>query len=386
MVSRFLYLRFSLRGLQTEKLLNAAKRENIRLRGIRRNDDRTLICQCEKDRFDAFSALCERHACTLTPLPPQAFSRMLFALCRNRWFLAGCLLFGFLIAYSLRLIWTVDIVGAGPYEGDIRTFLAEENVTPGIEKADLHLSEIQSRLEWRYPECAWIKVSVRGTALRIEISQGVPVPNIPNALQCGDVIASQDGIIHSIVTLSGTPAVKPGDFVQKGQILIRGEEKGNNETFLPVRAQGQINARIWITQKTSISALETLTFPTGKHTYRSILHTPFGSFTHASAPEYDAYDLSVRHDVIGGTWLPVYISREMYEEIRVEKAPRSGEEVQREAADSALILLERKLERGDVVVDKWVDYSMIDVESYAAVAVAEVLRDIGRFSAYGAKP
>ncbi|MBR6524833.1 MAG: sporulation protein YqfD [Clostridia bacterium] len=384
MDNRFLYLRFSLHGLQTEKLLNAAKRENIRLRCISRKQDRTLICQCPKDQYPAFCDLCRCCGCHLTPLPPPRLSGMAFALCRNKWFLAGFLLFSFLIIYSLRLIWTVDILHAGPYEGDIRAYLMEQQIGPGTVKADIPLAKIQSHLEWRYPECAWIKVSFKGTSLQIEMTQGTLPPKMPDSDISGDVIAAQDGIVNSIVTFSGTPQVKPGDFIRKGQILILGEEKGMNGTTKPVRAQGQINARIWITQKAQISAWENLTLPTGNVHSRRVLHTPWGALSLTDKPDYTAYDLSVRHDVLGGTWFPLFISREKYEEIKVEKAVRSAEEVQKEAAQAAMILLERKLERNDVVVDKWVDYSMIEVESYAAEAVAEVLRDIGRFRAHHA--
>ena len=37
-----------------------------------------------------------------------------------------------------------------------------------------------------------------------------------------DIVASEDGVISSIITRNGIPQVKAGDTVEKGQILVSG--------------------------------------------------------------------------------------------------------------------------------------------------------------------
>ena len=60
----------------------------------------------------------------------------------------------------------------------------------------------------------------------------------------------------------------------------------------------------------------------------------------------------------------------------MEYVPRNEQEVREEAAQAALKQLKTAL-FGDEIIDKWVDYCMIEGDTLAATATAERLMDIG---------
>ena len=380
LTDRFLYLRFLIRGANAEKAVNAIRNEHIPLRHLRRRRDRAIVCRCKKQHMPFVDRACSRFSCSVTPLPAPFPSRLLLALIKRKAFCLGLLVFLIAMYASMQHVWSVQVLGAGPYEGDIRAFLVSEGITPGMHKDEIDAEKIRTALEWRYPQVAWIKTDFHGVSFRVTAVQGIPTPDMIDENRAGDVIAAQDGIVHSVITYAGTPQVSPGDFVRAGQVLILGQERTKDGGMQPVRAQGQVNARIWIEKKVVLDATETLTLPSGNRFERKVFVSPFFSLSDAPPPDYAFFDLNSTSHVLGGAWLPLFVTQETYEEINLSKAARDPSSLRREAARASEKLLLSSLKSGDVTVDKWVDYSMIEMESCAAVAVAEVLRDIGRFS------
>lgn len=385
-LQRLLHLRLSLHGVNLEKALNAARKEGIILKKVRRMEDLSLRCQCKKADAGRLRGVCERFSCRMDVLPAPFLSWQILRIQRSKAFLFGIALFLALIPLSMQHIWGIRLVDAGAYAGDIRACLQEWGVEPGMKKSDLSPTQLQQQLEWRYPQVAWVRVDYQGVFLRITLVEGVPTPEVASWGRAGDVVASQDALVESIVTLSGTPLVSPGDFVRAGQVLIEGTERTGAEQTAPVKARGQITGRVWIEAEVTTSAYETITTPTGNRASRRILATPWIAWSRMDSPDFTQYDKASAYHVLGGAWAPVYLIREDYEEIALEKKPRDETALRQEIARAAGQILQSRLQKGDVLVDKWVDYSMIDVDRCVAVAVAEVRRDIGRFAADGASP
>ena len=95
------------------------------------------------------------------------------------------------------------------------------------------------------------------------------------------------------------------------------------------------------------------------------------------SPEYLTADVERIPVTVGGAWLPLWIERERFIEIELEKNERNAEEVKAEGKKAALLALNQAL-MGDEIVDKWFDFSMIEGDTIVVTATAEVLRDIGR--------
>lgn len=74
-----------------------------------------------------------------------------------------------------------------------------------------------------FDEITWVAAAVKGNHLYISIKENdsfegeIKSTEIPE-----NIIASDDGTIESIITRSGTPLVKKGDNVEKGQVLVSG--------------------------------------------------------------------------------------------------------------------------------------------------------------------
>ena len=179
---------------------------------------------------------------------------------------------------------------------------------------------------------------------------------------------------------AGTPQAKPGDLVRAGQVLIRGEEKGAGGETRPVRARGEVMARVWISAAVRLPIKEYQSCPTGNQTERRLILTPFFSWALADEPAYLTADKRVATVPLGGAWLPVQLQREAFQEVYLEERERNLEDVKREGAKAALQRLDQ-LVIGEETVDKWLKFAMIERDTIEVEATAEVTRQIGRFCA-----
>ena len=81
---------------------------------------------------------------------------------------------------------------------------------------------------------------------------------------------------------------------------------------------------------------------------------------------------------MGGLFLPFTWVLEEHMEAEVAQIQREAEAVQAEAGAAAFRLLREKMEFDDELVDKWVDYCMIEGEVLEAIAYGERIVDVAQ--------
>ena len=379
-MKQILIKRYAVHGLGVERLLDTLQRRGIQLDNIRRVDLKTAEFACSLRNENAVRQIAASLGFSLEPLPLTGVLYRMQKIKRNRalWAvaaLAGCMLF-----LSLQFIWVIRVEGAGIYAGEIRQWLQANSISPGMLRHHVDTSNICGELMYLLPKVSWVRARTTGVYLTIEVTQGTSVRQEEIADTPGALVAAQDGIVESIQVYSGTPAVKPGDTVQKGDVLIYGTEKGlYGESQRPVRARGSILARTWIQAAASAAAFETDSIPTGRSSEAKTLSTPWYSLQLSEPPDYLTSDKAEFCMPIGGAWFPIWTKRTEYVEVSLEKRRRNMEEAQAEAGALAMRNLLLLQDEKNEMIDKWLFYSMIDGDTILATATAEQLSEIGSF-------
>ena len=111
-------------------------------------------------------------------------------------------------------------------------------------------------------ELSYAQARTDGVTLRIEAQEKCAAPQVFSKEETGDLVAPFDGVIESIAVTGGTAAVRTGDVVAAGQVLIRGEA-GREGYLRSVRAQGKITARAGLSCE-EVIPYETLETRTGE--------------------------------------------------------------------------------------------------------------------------
>jgi len=147
--------------------------------------------------------------------------------CRKRKGLViGFLFFFFLLYYSSSHIWEISFTGNQIYSSDILTdYLSENGIWSGMKKNKVSCPEIERLLRNQYEDITWVSASMEGSRLFIRIQENTDIVlyHEEDQMQPADLVATQDAVITSIITRSGTPLVKKGDEVKKGDILVSAE-------------------------------------------------------------------------------------------------------------------------------------------------------------------
>lgn len=368
-------------GLNIEKLIRRAGEASIELRALDRSV-RSFCAQTREDDLPALRALCEKGGWKLETGARHGTGRAIEALNRRRILLAACVAGVAALIVGAMLMWRVEVQGAGSYYADLMRFLTEQGYTKITWKSAVDTGGIRDALEWRYPEVAWVEVGWRGTALHITMHKGQPVGETLSYEGCCDVVATRAGIIESVITVAGTPMVKAGDIVRKGDVLIRGEERGKDETLHPVAARGQVLCRVWDGASICVSMMEKETVYTGRLRKKTVVQTPWFPLWPDEQSEFVEQDVSVRRMVLGGLFFPLYIEEATCREAQVSVKKRDLDEAKAEAALGAMRKLREKVGTEDKFIDKWVEYSMIEDEKLQAVAIGERCIDIGERREY----
>ena len=367
----------TLSGLSMERLMNELSRRGVKMDQVKRGKHREITAVVSRRNERVLREIAGEKGYQVSKARPVGLLRALRRLL-DRWGLAAGAALGIgLVIWGMGFVWAVRVENAGPYEGEVRTYLQELGIRPGTPRSAVSLDGLSDRLEWRFPRIKWARASWEGVTLVVHLDEGTPPPGRETEKGSGDVVAAEDGVILRITTFAGTPQAKPGDLVRAGQVLIKGEEKRGNDKTEPVLAQGEIIARVWVSARVRMEAKETVSQPTGGEAVTRTIDLPFYRWQAGEKPDYAAYDLERTVLPVGGCWVPCVLIRDRYAEAALREEPRKAEELRREGAQAAFLALKQALIT-DEIVDKWINFSMIEGDNILVTATAEVHRDIGR--------
>ncbi len=373
---RLWQINVTVEGLNIGRFLRQAGEEGIRLTALRRRTPKKVTALLREDQLPALQALALRGGWTVTVGQRRGTGRGVDWL-QRRWLLAAAVLCaGIALLAASRVMWRVDVIDGGAYDADIRAALTEMGIEAPMLRSRVDVGAIRDALEWRYPRIAWFEAGWRGTALVVRAVEGVMPRQEVQEGPC-DVVASRDAVIHSIVTRAGTPVVKAGDIVRKGDVLIKGEERTSEGAVKPVAARGSVTARVWEGAAVHLSALETMTSYTGREQKVRTIRTPVFDLWKLPDCDYAQYDTAVSEMPLGGIFLPMVLRTETRMEAEITASVRNPEELREEAAAAARLKLQEKAASGESFIDIWGNCSMIEDEKVRAYAIGEKLVEIG---------
>lgn len=365
-------------GLNIGRFVRYAGEQGIRLTNVRRTAPKRLNALVREDSLPQLQDIALHGGWKLTTGSRIGTGRAADWLHR-RWLLAAAVLIaGIALLAASQVIWRIEIDDAGTYEADIRLALEEMGLKAPMLRSQVDIGELRDALEWRYPRIAWFECGWRGSALVIRPVEGVLPRTDGENDGARDIVATRDGIVHTIVTRAGTPVVKAGDVVRAGDLLIRGEERTSEGAVKPVAARGSVTARVWEGASVRMSASERVTAYTGNEETVWTIRTPWFDLWPMGECAYSQYDTAVSEMAFGGIFLPMILHAETRMEAEISAEMRDQDELEADAYAAALRKLHEKVGAEESLIDIWGNCSMIDAESIVSVAIGEMLVEIGR--------
>ena len=165
----------------------------------------------------------------------------------NKLFVINVILFITLLYLFSNTIISVKVIHSKKYIRDIVKNSLEEN---GIKRLSFkkdyeELTKIKEKILKKYPKnIEWLEIQRVGMTYVVRVEERI-ITDIKKKKKACNLVATKDGIITSISTSKGQELLTVGDYVKKGDILVSGEIKYNEEIKNLVCATGEVKAEVW---------------------------------------------------------------------------------------------------------------------------------------------
>jgi similar to stage IV sporulation protein len=272
--------------------------------------------------------------------------------------------------------WSIQVKGNETVkEKDILSTAAAAGLVPGARKGAISPSAVESALLKKHPELTWAYVHFQGTLAVIEVVEKTrPHSELP-----GDVVAMKDGVVKSVLVLSGTPLVAPGQTVKAGDVLIAGSP-GDARTG----ARGSVVALTWYEVYRETDLYEQVAVRTGRKIEVKVLR--YGATETVLALPRDMFEWYEVEDypevtLFRGTPREIRILSRVFYETQWVPRKITQEEAVSIAKQEAMEAIERELPSSLELVDLSYETRVVEEGVISVRLVLSAEEDIG-----GVKP
>ena len=221
------YLKIKVWGYSPERFMNLCSNHHILLWDIARQEDCYTMYISLSD-FYKLRPIVKKTGTRAAVLERYGLPFFIRKMRKRKVFALGlpCCL-AFLIAMS-QFVWAIDFEGNVSITDDVLLdFLAENGVDYGVAKNKVDIEALEAGLRENFDIITWTSARIEGTHFIVKIKENDLAveeeteddkENWPGS----NLVATQDGVVVSILTRQGVPKVTEGTSVQKGDILVSG--------------------------------------------------------------------------------------------------------------------------------------------------------------------
>ena len=375
------YVTIRLRGPGLERLLNKIADLDIVLFQVERLTSDVVIARLRVQDFRRLRPLVRDSHISVSILDKHG-APFLLRRFKLRGFLAiGCLLSFLLIMYLANFIWFIEVSGNSTLAAEtLKEALEDLQLRAGMVRSAVQPRLIEVELLKRFPDLAWAQVEVQGVKLEVILTErdGLDVDQAGP----GHIYAAADALITELLVLRGTPQVRDGSTVRKGELLISGEYYDHRGVKQFGAAQGVVKGRVWYegVGEAALSRWEAV--KTGRSHRQYVLaigplRVPLGRSYPEETHLREAREWSLS---LGRALVPINWSRINYHEVEYVRTAVPRDQAERAAYELAWESLRRQGVAEELVLEErsWVE-AVADADGIRVTVQVEVLEEIGLF-------
>jgi len=295
----------------------------------------------------------------------------------------GVLLMLVWLWYSSRLIWNVQIIGSSKTPaGEIIAQLEELGCGVGDYYPGINFNDVHARYLAQQNDISWLSVYMNGTVAEVQVRELWPDERrIPETGTYANVVARNAGVVEEIHIVNGSAAVKAGDTVVPGQVLISGITELKDGSLLYEYAEGEVICRTFsVIEAEAVTERETKQY-TGreiKDFSLKFFKKTINLFAKGGIEEatYDKISMMEQVCPFGTKPLPVWIEKTVYREYQLVRETIPADD----AAAEAMLELSGRIKdetEGAELVSREVTTAMED-GVYRISCLLYLRRDNGR--------
>lgn len=249
------------------RFVNRCINNHIYLEDICYKDSDLLCCLIDINDFKKVKRSC--YFCKIKVLNYVGFNSFKVFISNNIFKLLIGVLSFVLIDILTSYILDIEVIHTST---EIRNLVYKELDYNGLNKYKLRLSfeeldKISNNiLNNNKDKLEWISISRDGMKYIVRCEER-KINSVDNDSRYRDIVSSKDALITKIISSKGDVLIRSGEYVKKGDILITGKIKFNDEIKGNTRATGTVYGNVWYNVDISIPIENRIKEYTGRERY-----------------------------------------------------------------------------------------------------------------------
>lgn len=318
------YVNVKIEGFFVERVMNKAINKKIFLWNIKRDKSTIMYANVGVENFRELVKISKENKCKIEILEKKGLPFLLNKYRKRKVFAVLIIIvLGMLLTLS-NFVWNIQIEGTDKINNqELLEELQEQGLKTGSFKHSINKDAIINKIRLDRKDVAWIGIEIEGTNAIVKVVEAEEKPEIVDKEDYCNIVANKYAQIVKVSAQNGTALVKEGDIVTQGQILVAGWMEGKYTGTRYVHAAGEVQAKVWYTEKEKIELNQVVEEKTGK--IENKYQIKFNNFTInlyktlSKFENYDTIDTNNKIRIFSNFYLPIeLIKRTNYEKIENE--------------------------------------------------------------------
>ena len=368
------YVSIKISGLFPERFINLCAKNKIPLNNIKRKTKNEITADLSVSNFKKLRKITKTTGCKVHITQKYGLRFFMHRFKKRKAFVLGIAAF-FIILWSLtKFVWIIDITGNENVEDNsILEYAKNGGLKTGMLTALVDSQKIKSYIMTNMEELSYVSVTKYGTTVYIDVREREEKREHFDKYTFSNIVADQSGVVESVLVQSGTAAVKKGDVVYKGQLLVSGATDNKYLGIKYSNSDAVIKARVWHEKTVNIPYYTEEKVPTGNTKAKrklKILNFSLNLFT-KNKILFEKYDILSYTNYISlgkGKVLPIGVETTRYEEYKTKRTKLSLEQTK----DLLLKELDKQYKDSKIISRTF------EIKDNKLTVTYECIEDIGR--------
>lgn len=375
------YLRIEVEGIFVERFINICKSKGILLWNVKMEKGVLLQANIGIKDYKNIRPIAKKTGTKIKIKKKCGFPFILNKYKKRKIFALILVVIAIIISIMANFVWNIEVSGNEKIsKEEILMALEQEGVKAGTYKGKLDTADVINSIRLKRADIAWMGITIKGTNAKVEIKETTAAPNIIAQDEYCNIISDKEGMITKINVQNGTSAVKVGDIVKTGDVLVNGYLEGKYTGFRYLHSLADIEAKIWYSKKEKIFLNQQVPTETGKLEEKYSLNiNNFKINFYKTLSKFENYDTiceSKRLKLFSNFYLPIELIKTTNKEYIIENVTYTEEELIEISKQKIEEELKAKIEKPENIINEQVNTYTGD--GYIEIEVIyEVLETIG---------
>ena len=213
---------YSVQGLNLDRFINNVKNKGITLYNVKKKSNKHLIVSVSMSESEKFFAIGKELCYNMKKIGEKGKILPIIKLWRSFGIVLGAIIFCTCSFVYNDYIFAFSFSGSGSvYENEVLSYLSGVGIKTYTRFSSINLERLEDEILSANKNLSYVSLSKNGNTLKIELSKA---NQDVDRLQ-GNVFSLYsdiDGQVEKIKVYRGTPLVKVGDTIKKGDLLVDG--------------------------------------------------------------------------------------------------------------------------------------------------------------------